>query len=91
MAECKARLDAVPYILINIQKWIDHSNVTAVVWANLGGQELDPALVDILYGDVYPSGRLVYTIAKTSRTMPSRISSRIHSHTPDKLYGGCIS
>lgn len=38
--------------------------MTAVLWANLGGQELGPALVDILYGDVNPSGRLVYTIAK---------------------------
>lgn len=44
--------------------WIDHPNVTAVIWANLGGQELGPALVDILYGAVNPSGRLVYTIAK---------------------------
>lgn len=38
--------------------------MTAVLWANLGGQELGPALVDILYGDVNPSGRLVYTIAR---------------------------
>lgn len=38
--------------------------MTAVIWANLGGQELGPALVDILYGAVNPSGRLVYTIAR---------------------------
>ncbi|KFX98672.1 hypothetical protein O988_04256 [Pseudogymnoascus sp. VKM F-3808] len=49
---------------IDMEKWIDHPNVTAVIWANLGGQELGPALVDILYGDVNPSGRLVFTIAR---------------------------
>lgn len=38
--------------------------MTAVIWANLGGQELGPALVDVLYGAVNPSGRLVYTIAR---------------------------
>ncbi|KAI7772912.1 glycoside hydrolase [Diaporthe eres] len=46
------------------EAWIDHPNVTAVIWANLGGQELGPALVDVLYGAVNPSGRLVYTIAR---------------------------
>lgn len=46
------------------QAWIDHPNVTAVLWANLGGQELGPALVDLLYGNANPSGRLVYTIAR---------------------------
>ena len=46
------------------ETWVDHPNVTAIIWANLGGQELGPALVDILYGDVNPSGRLIYTIAK---------------------------
>ncbi|KAK9349700.1 glycoside hydrolase superfamily [Lipomyces doorenjongii] len=49
---------------VDMEKWIDHPNVTAVIWANLGGQELGPALVDIIYGDVNPSGRLVYTIAR---------------------------
>ncbi|KFZ02168.1 hypothetical protein V500_00406 [Pseudogymnoascus sp. VKM F-4518 (FW-2643)] len=49
---------------VNMEMWIDHPNVTAVLWANLGGQELGPALVDILYGNVNPSGRLAYSIAR---------------------------
>jgi beta-glucosidase len=39
-------------------------NVMAIVWAGLPAQESGIALVDILYGDVSPSGKLPYTIAK---------------------------
>lgn len=49
---------------INVEPWIEHPNVTAVVWAGLGGTETGNALVDVLYGDVNPSGRLPYTIAR---------------------------
>ena len=63
-----------------VEPWIDHPNVTAVsfllffppfliplskvVWAGLPGQESGNSLVDILYGDWNPSGRLPYTIPK---------------------------
>ena len=47
-----------------VEPWIEHPNVTAVVWAGLGGTETGNALVDVLYGNVNPSGRLPYTIAK---------------------------
>ena len=39
-------------------------NVVAVVWAGIPGQESGNALADVLYGDVAPSGKLPYTIAK---------------------------
>ena len=48
-----------------VEPWIEHPNVTAVLWAGLGGTETGNALVDVLYGDVNPSGRLAYTIAKS--------------------------
>ena len=48
-----------------LEPWIDHPNVTAVVWAGLGGTETGNALVDVIYGAVNPSGRLPYTIAKS--------------------------
>lgn len=47
-----------------VDNWIEHPNVTAVMYAHLPGQESGDALVDILYGNVSPSGRLPYTVAK---------------------------
>jgi beta-glucosidase len=47
-----------------MERWIDHPNITAVLWAGLPGQESGNALVNVLYGDYNPSGRLPYTIAK---------------------------
>jgi len=48
-----------------LEPWIDHPNVTAVVWAGLPGQEVGNSLTDVLYGAWNPSGRLPYTIAKS--------------------------
>jgi hypothetical protein len=58
-----------------LEPWIDHPNVTAVVWAGLGGTETGNALVDVLYGDVSPSGRLPYTIAKSPDDYPAQVET----------------
>ncbi|OQE28763.1 hypothetical protein PENSTE_c003G07226 [Penicillium steckii] len=47
-----------------VDDWIEHSNVTAVIFAHLPGQDTGRSLVDILYGRSNPSGRLPYTVAK---------------------------
>ena len=47
-----------------LERWIDLPGVKAVLIAHLPGQESGNALVDIIFGDVNPSGRLPYTIAK---------------------------
>lgn len=49
---------------IILEAWIDHPNVTGVLWAGLPGQESGNSLVDVMYGAYNPSGRLPYTIAK---------------------------
>jgi beta-glucosidase len=49
--------------------------VKAIVWAGLPSQESGNALVDVLWGDVSPSGKLVYTIAKSPSDYNTRILS----------------
>ncbi|KAI0114368.1 glycoside hydrolase family 3 protein [Nemania sp. FL0031] len=49
-------------------------NVKAIVWAGLPSQENGNALVDVLYGDTAPSGKLPYTIAKSATDYGTTIS-----------------
>ncbi|KXT02631.1 hypothetical protein AC578_1161 [Pseudocercospora eumusae] len=49
---------------LNVLPFADHPNVTAIIAAHLSGQEVGNSIVDILWGDVNPSGKLPYTIAK---------------------------
>ncbi|WWC86304.1 uncharacterized protein L201_001177 [Kwoniella dendrophila CBS 6074] len=58
---------------IIMEDWIDHPNITAVLWAGLPGQESGNSLVDVLYGSYNPSGRLPYTIAKKQSDYPANI------------------
>ncbi|KAJ5408302.1 Glycoside hydrolase family 3 [Penicillium cosmopolitanum] len=51
---------------INVLPFANHPNVTAIVAAHYPGQESGNSIVDVLYGDVNPSGHLPYTIAKNA-------------------------
>lgn len=47
-----------------ISEWIDHPNVTAVLNAFVPGEQSGNSLVPVLFGDVSPSGKLPFTMAK---------------------------
>ncbi|KAG6868143.1 hypothetical protein C0993_007217 [Termitomyces sp. T159_Od127] len=58
-----------------VEPWIDHPNVTAVLWAGAPGEEAGNSITDVLYGDWNPSGRLPYTIAKRLEDYSAQITS----------------
>lgn len=62
-----------------VEEWIDHPNVTAVVYAGLPGQESGNSIVDVLYGDVSPSGRMPFTIAKNESDYGHLLNSTVGS------------
>ncbi|PLB47486.1 beta-glucosidase-related glycosidase [Aspergillus steynii IBT 23096] len=47
-----------------VNAWVDHPNVTAVLFAHLPGQDSGRSVVSLLYGQANPSGKLPYTVAK---------------------------
>ncbi|KAI0186452.1 beta-glucosidase [Xylaria flabelliformis] len=63
-----------------VDQWIDHSNVTALIFAHLPGEASGRALVSLLYGDSNPSGKLPYTVAKNE-------SDYAHFLGPDRPEG----
>jgi beta-glucosidase len=44
--------------------FVDNTNVTALIFAHLPGQDSGKAIAAILFGDANPSGKLPYTVAK---------------------------
>jgi len=47
-----------------VDAWIEHPNVTAVIYAHLPGQDSGRALTNLMFGDRSFSGRMPYTTAK---------------------------
>ncbi|TGZ79625.1 hypothetical protein EX30DRAFT_80217 [Ascodesmis nigricans] len=47
-----------------LDRWISHPSVKALLIAHLPGQESGSSLTPLLFGDISPSGKLPYTIAK---------------------------
>ncbi|GAA6027447.1 hypothetical protein JCM8097_007868 [Rhodosporidiobolus ruineniae] len=50
---------------VDMSQWADHPNVTSIVYTYFPTTEGGPAIASLLFGDVSPSGKLPFTIAKT--------------------------
>lgn len=62
--------------------WIDHPNVTAVLFAGVPGQESGNSIADVLYGDVNPSGRLPFTVARNESDYGALLNSTVDPSNP---------
>ncbi len=49
---------------LNVLQFATNPNVTAILAAHYSGEQVGNSIVDVLWGDVNPNGRLPYTIAK---------------------------
>ncbi|KAH6840801.1 glycoside hydrolase superfamily, partial [Chaetomium sp. MPI-CAGE-AT-0009] len=47
-----------------VDRFVDHPNVTALIFAHLPGEASGRAVVSLLYGESNPSGKLPYTVAR---------------------------
>jgi beta-glucosidase len=56
-----------------LEAWHDLPSVKAVLFAHLPGQEAGSSLMQVLYGDVSPSGHLPYTIPKSEDDYPKSV------------------
>ncbi|KAF1842339.1 glycoside hydrolase family 3 protein [Cucurbitaria berberidis CBS 394.84] len=57
-----------------LEEWHDLPAVKAILFAHLPGQEAGASLMQVLYGDVSPSGHLPYTLPKSESDYPQSVS-----------------
>lgn len=68
---------------INLYPFADNENVTAILAAHYPGQESGNSIVDVLYGDVNPSGHLPYTVAYEAADYNGPIVTNINTTGKD--------
>ena len=71
---------------LNLEPWIDLLNVTGVLWTGMPGAEYGAALVDVLFGDYNPGGKLVFTLAKNDSDYGTDISPTYDSNYTEGVF-----
>lgn len=70
----------------NLERWIDHPNIKAVLFASPGGQEAGNAIGNVLFGIANPSGKLPYTIARDDKDYIPVVSQKPEDGLPQAFF-----
>lgn len=82
-ANCSSTIVVIHHAGVRVvDEWINNPNVTAVIFAGVPGQEAGNSVADVLFGDVNPSGRFPYTVAKSE----SDYGNLLNSSVSDEYY-----
>lgn len=74
-ADCPSTIVIVNSVAhLNLEAWVDNPQVTAILWSGLPGTQYGLALVDILFGNYNPGGKLVFTLAKNDSDYGTNIT-----------------
>jgi len=65
-----------------VDQFIDHPNVTALIYGHVPGQDSGAALASILYGDSNPSGKMPYSVPRNE----SDFGPLANATQPDGIY-----
>ncbi|CAF5164904.1 unnamed protein product, partial [Rotaria magnacalcarata] len=71
---------------LNLEAWIDHPNVVGVIWSGMPGSEYGHAIVDVLFGNYNPGGKLVFTLAKNDSDYGTDISESYNSNYTEGVF-----
>ena len=71
---------------LDLEAWIDHPHVVSVLWSGMPGPEYGPAVVDVLFGDYNPGGKLVFTLAKRESDYGTDISLTENSNYVEGVF-----
>ena len=86
-AQCRNTIVVVNSVSqLNLEAWIDHPNVVGVVWSGLPGSEYGPAIVDVLFGDYNPGGKLIFTLAKNDSDYGTNITLDYNSNYTEGVF-----
>ncbi|KAH7220087.1 glycosyl hydrolase family 3 N terminal domain-containing protein [Fusarium oxysporum] len=71
VVESVASLCSNTVVIVNgpgivLMPWADNENVTAILSAQYPGEEIGNSIVDVLWGEAEPAGRLPYTIPRNT-------------------------
>lgn len=71
---------------IDMEKWIDHENIVAVIMTAPLGQYVGQAIAEVLFGEINPSGKLPFTIAKKLQNYAPLVEDLTDGYVPQDIF-----